>query len=409
MNLSSLTKTLRGSLALQVCLAVILGLVVGEFFPGGEVKGWTQFGKWAIHWVKVLAGPYLFLTIVASVAEAQVEWRHGRRVIAIALLNMMAALTIGYLLAHFFLMRDGAMDLSSIQAKALGKTPTGNLTWEAWIQAMSPASIFEPFVKNDILLIALLALLIGVALRRGLVAEGPEVLAKTIRVVERLRGIAGQLLTWLIHLIPFAVFFLIAGTISEHGMQIVGSLGYYVVVVIFGFLLQVGLVYGSWIFVYARVSPKTFWHAARIPISYAFGVNSSLATLPLTLKALDDLGVSRRASSLGAGIATNLNNDGIILYEAMAVFFIAHLHGIHLGPIEMILVALTCAVAALGITGIPDAGFISLSVVITTLGYPTEFLPLLLAVDWIVARGRSVVNVCSDMTLSIALDAGDRR
>ncbi|MES2963495.1 MAG: cation:dicarboxylase symporter family transporter, partial [Bdellovibrionota bacterium] len=64
-----------------------------------------------------------------------------------------------------------------------------------------------------------------------------------------------------------------------------------------------------------------------------------------------------------------------------------------------------CIVAALGITGIPEAGFISLSVVIATMGLPAELLPLLLAVDWIIARGRSAVNVLSDMTLSIALDA----
>lgn len=93
----------------------------------------------------------------------------------------------------------------------------------------------------------------------------------------------------------------------------------------------------------------------------------------------------------------------------MAVIFIAQLSGISLTESQMLSAALACIVASMGITGIPEAGFISLSVVVSTLGLPVEALPLLLAVDWMLARLRSVVNVLSDMTLSIAMDATERR
>jgi DAACS family dicarboxylate/amino acid:cation (Na+ or H+) symporter len=88
-------------------------------------------------------------------------------------------------------------------------------------------------------------------------------------------------------------------------------------------------------------------------------------------------------------LLTNLNNDGIVLYEALAVFFVAQLAGIPLTETQMISAAFACIVAAMGITGIPEAGFISLSVVVATMGLPLEALPLLLAVDRIIARGRS--------------------
>ena len=115
--------------------------------------------------------------------------------------------------------------------------------------------------------------------------------------------------------------------------------------------------------------------------------------------------MSKAASSLGAGVATNLNNDGIVLYEASAALLIALAMGLHLDFSQMVIIALTCTVASLGITGVPEAGFISLSVVITTLGYSPEYLPLLLAVDWFLARARSAVNVASDMVLSVAIDS----
>jgi len=230
-------------------------------------------------------------------------------------------------------------------------------------------------------------------------------LRELVLSLEKFRRIPEVLLQWLIHLIPLAVLAVIAGSVSEHGLQIFLTLGKYVAVVLFGFLLQITFVYGTWIFLVAKIRPSIFFRAAKAPVFYAFGVNSSLATLPLTLKALKDLGVSARASSLGAGVATNLNNDGIVLYEAMAVFFITQLLHIPMSESQMILAALACIAASMGITGVPEAGFISLSVVVTSLGLPMEVLPLLLSVDWMIARGRSVVNVLSDMVLSISLDA----
>ena len=394
----------RFPLTAQVFLAALLGVAFGALFDIPIWKELSQFGKLLIHWVKVIAGPFLFFTIVSSILAADISWKHGRRVLVVAMVNLSIAILIGFSLARVFLMEK--MEFISQVDGGAKATPAAELSIAAWIKTISPSSIFEPFVKNDILLIALLALIFGIALRSSLKLDLQR-LEKGVALFEFMREVMHKVLGWLIHLIPIAVFTLIAGAVSEHGLGILLVLSKYIAVVWLGFFLQCIFVYGAWIKFYARLDIRAFLRAAWPPLSHALGVNSSLATLPLTMKALDSLGVSRRSSSIGAGLATNLNNDGIILYEAMAVFFIAEMHGISLGPMEMFTVALTCIVAALGITGIPAAGFISLSVVITTLGYPAEMLPLLLAVDWIVARGRSAVNVMSDLTLSIAIDAKD--
>jgi Na+/H+-dicarboxylate symporter len=251
-------------------------------------------------------------------------------------------------------------------------------------------------------------LIIGLALRSVNLSGGESRLKRVAEICEEMRKLPALLLEWVIELTPFAVLAVMAGTVSQHGLGIFESLLRYVVVVIVGFLLQIIFVYGFWVFIVARMRPKDFWREAKSPMLYSFGVNSSLATLPLTLKALKNLGVSARSASLGAGVATNLNNDGIVLYEAMAVFFVAQLSHITFTLPQMAAAAVACIVASMGITGVPEAGFISLSVVISTLGLPAEALPLLLAVDWLIARLRSVVNVVSDMTLAISLDATER-
>lgn len=391
-----------------ILFAAGLGLVAGGIWDGGDLKMLSQLGKLIIHWVKLVAGPFLFLTILAAIVEVRVEWKHGLRMIAIALVNTCAAIVIGIVLAKAFL--SGA-DLAALPVakSAAPAAPTGAMGFDAWLKTLSPKSLFAPFIENEILLIAMLALVSGIAIRRTQAKSGAQNLTALALKIEGVRAVFATFLAWLIYIIPFAVFALVAGAVSEYGFGILGSLAKYVVVVIVGFLLQAGLIYSAWIFAFARLRPYFFFQHARGPVFYALGVNSSLATLPMTLGALEAMGISKRSASLGAGVATNLNNDGIVLYEAMAIFFIAHVHGIQMSSLEMLTAALTCLIAAWGITGIPEAGFISLSVVVSTLGFPAEMLPLLLAVDWIIARGRSVVNVLSDMTLSIALDAVERK
>lgn len=386
------------SLPLQILAAVACGILLGILFPEGRLKALSEGGRIIIHWVKLIAGPFLFLTIVASIVEVRLRASHGVRLVAIALFNTAVAIAIGIALAALFL-RGFTIDGVDLKTPS---APVAALEMSSWVKTMMPSSLFAPFVNNDILLIALLALLTGLAIRRSYPQAS---LGAVARKFENVREVPGVMLTWLIRIIPLAVLAVVAGSVSEHGVGIFLSLGGYVAVVIAGFALQVVIVYAFWIFGVARIKPSRFFKIAREPVTYAFGVNSSLATLPLTLKALRDLGVSDRSASLGAGVATNLNNDGIVLYEAMAVFFIAQLHHIDLSAGQMVTASLACIVASAGITGIPEAGFISLSMVVATLGLPAETLPLLLAVDWMIARLRSVVNVLSDMTLSIAMDA----
>ena len=169
------------------------------------------------------------------------------------------------------------------------------------------------------------------------------------------------------------------------------------------------MTYHAWLLLFVRLPLRRFWREAREPVVYALGANSSLATLPVTLRALDRLGVPRSASTLGACVGTNFNNDGIILYEGMAVLFVAQASGLDLSLSQQILAALACLVAAMGVAGVPEAGFISLALVLNTIGLPVEILPLLLTVDWIIARARSVTNVLSDMMLSILIHRTETR
>ncbi|TBR23251.1 dicarboxylate/amino acid:cation symporter [bacterium] len=389
----------------KIALGMLVGGLLGAFL-GPRAAPLGELGKLVITLIKAAAAPLLFLAIVQAIVKTEVCARDGVRMVFVATLNASLALALGLTLSNVF--KPGShLDMAALTGSAASAPAAQPLDFSKTVAALVPTSVVEPFVSGNILAIVMLAILLGAGLRaarsraEGEAARGLEhveaMFAGLLTVLESVLG-------WIVALVPLAVFGVVARAVGEYGLAPLKGLAVYVGLAVVGFTLHALVVYQLWVGAFARIPLRRFWSEVRETLVYSFGANSSLATLPLTLKTLDRLGVSRRASALGACVGTNLNNDGIILYEGMAVLFVAQAHGIHLTLGQQVLAAVSCMAAAMGIAGVPEAGFVSLSLVLATVGLPLEILPLLLTVDWVVARGRSVMNVLSDMVVSIALD-----
>jgi Na+/H+-dicarboxylate symporter len=392
--------------SIQIILAMGLGLFVGLTF-GKPVAPLGELGKLIIQLVKVAAIPLLFLAIVNTILKSEVKLRSGLRMIVIATINATIALCIGLGISNFF--QPGKhLQLSEISpaAGASAMIRAEKIDFLKTVSGYVPTSIVQPFNENLVITIVLMALLLGFGIRRVRSQQAKVQQQNFVldEILEELLSTVEVILKWVIRLIPIAVFGVVAKATGEYGLAPLKGLGVYVAVGLLGLFLHVAITYSFLIRFVAGIPLRTFWKQAREPVVYAMGANSSLATLPITLKALDNLKVSRASSALGACVGTNFNNDGIILYEAMAVLLLAQAHGIDMSLGQQVLAAIACMVAAMGIAGVPEAGFVSLSLVLATVGLPLELLPLLLTVDWIIARGRSVVNVLSDMVVSILID-----
>jgi DAACS family dicarboxylate/amino acid:cation (Na+ or H+) symporter len=382
-----------------------LGTVVGLFF-GEKAAPVGEIGRLIIQAVKTFATPLLFFAILYAVMTTRIEGKHAGRMLFVAFLNATIALAIGLTISNVFRVGERLAPLfaSAAGSDAPAVAPAPRIEFGRFLSTFVPTSVVQPFVENIAVTVILLALLLGFALRTlkndasvASLIEGAEGIAKVgLRVTE-------VVLTWIVKLIPIAVFSVVVQTVGRAGVEGLHNLGYYVAMGLFGLALHILITHHAWL-IYLRRPILEFWKAARVPVVYAMGTNSSLATLPLTLKALDRLKVSRASSTLGACVGTNFNNDGVLLYEAMAALMVAQALGFHLNLSAQLTIAFLSMIAAMGIAGIPEAGFISLAVVLTTVGLSVDALPLLLTVDWIIARGRSVVNVLSDMVVSLAIE-----
>lgn len=390
----------------RILLGLALGLPVG-WWLGADAAVLGEIGKVVIQAIKLAAAPLLVFTIIGAVLTTEVSAKDGARMGFFCAVNALLALAIGLLLSN--VLKPGLhLTAAGADGGALAAAAGQKLGLAAFLANFVPPSLVQPLADNAIFPLVVLSLAFGLALRK-LKNMGEDV-SSVEAAVATLRRAMEVLLSWIIQAVPLAVFGVVASSIGKYGVDPLKGLAAYVGVGLLGLVLHPLIVYQSWLVAYVRMPLGRFWREAREPVVYAAGANSSLATLPVTLKALDGLGVSKSSSTLGACVGTNLNNDGIILYEAMAVLFVAQAHGLHLTLGQQLSAAFSCLVAAMGIAGIPEAGFISLSLVLATVGLPVELLPLLLTVDWILARARSVVNVLGDMMISILIDrAAGRR
>ena len=409
----------RFPMVARILTGIALGVLVGEVF-GEKAEPLSQIGTVILDMIKGLAGPLLLFAVLDAFLRTHVKVRSAGLMIGISLINATIAIVIGLTLSNvlqpgrsFNLLDKSASNVAQAEFGKMARqvAPGRSIDFVKDLVSFLPTSLFKPLVDNAIISIVILAVLGGVALRivkneqieRGesgfRAIEG--VISATYRAIELILG-------WVVGLVPLAVFGVVAKTVGLYGFRSFGGVLAYVAVGVLGLAIQVLVIYQLWLVLVARMSLVKFWSGAKEAIATAIGTGSSLATLPVTLRSLDRMGVSPQSARLAACVGTNLNNDGILLYEAMAVLFVAQAIGIELSFGEQLLVAASCVIAGIGISGVPDAGLISLLIVLKTVKLPEEsvnaVVPFLLSVDWVLGRCRSTTNVASDMLVAVLLD-----
>lgn len=394
----------------RILAAMGLGVLVGLAL-GNSAAPLGQLGTVIIDLIKALAGPLLFFAVVDAFLRTEIRARSGLVMLAITATNATLAILIGLTLSNTLRPGD-RLSLSDTRGTSPPGLLGGHEKIDFWreVTGYIPTSVVQPFVKNSIIAIIILAVMAGSALRfvkNEQVRNGQDTYRSLENLVETIFRAIEVMLGWVVEFVPLAVFGVVAKTIGRDGFSPLVGLAAYVGVAMLGLAIQVGIVYQAWVVLVSGRTLREFWSGARDAVVYALGASSSLATLPVTLRCLNGMRVSPQSARLAACVGTNLNNDGILLYEAMAVLFVAQVYGIQLTMGQQLLTAASCVIAGVGIAAIPDAGLISLSLVLTTVGLPIEILPLLLTVDWLLSRCRAMTNVTSDILVAVLLDRFD--
>lgn len=271
------------------------------------------------------------------------------------------------------------------------------------LKMMVAENIIESAANTDILPLIFFSLMFGGVLTT-LGSKGKPVLDFFEGTAEAMM----QMVNLIMFTAPLGIFALIAARLGRAGggaafFEEVSKLGSYSLCVILALLCH-GAVMGALYAVMAKRNPINFFRTLFKALTTAFSTASSSATLPLTMECSEEAGVSPEATSFVIPLGATVNMNGTALYESVAAIFIAQAFGVDLDFGGQLVVFVTATLAAIGAAGIPEAGLVTMLIVLNAANLPTEGVGMLLSIDWFLDRCRTAINVWGDAVVAGCVD-----
>jgi Na+/H+-dicarboxylate symporter len=378
----------------QILIAFALSVLYGLFFSE-HVHLVAWMGDIFIKALKMIIIPLIFTSIISGIANVGSGDNLGRlgfKTIAYYLSSSTAALFTGLVIVNIFKPGVGADLGFANQVEGLG---VAKESFGSTLMNIVPDNLFVAMVENQMLSIIFFAILMGFFITKTK-EKSQKIL---LGFFDSLFELIMKITLFVIRFTPYGIFGIVAKQISENNDlgELFSRLGLFMLVVILALFIHAFIVLPIVLITIGKVSPIKHFNAMRTPLITAFSTSSSNATLPLTMNAVKkNSGVSTKISSFTLPLGATVNMDGTALYELVAAMFIAQAYGIELTFTEQIIGVLTGLLASIGAAGIPMAGLVMISVVLSAMGLPLEGVGLILAVDRILDMFRTTVNVWSD-------------
>ena len=400
------------SLNTQILWGVFVGLFLGLGLSLlNEESATFQAGLYAaellgtlfIDLLKMVLIPLVFTSIAVGVANLRVHQQMHKvwkATLGFFLLSMALAVLLGLTAANIVRPGEG-LQLAMFQDD-MQKFQAGQMPLTEFIAQLLHSLFQNPMTalaQGNVLAVVVFALLLGIAM-----VVGGERYANILILLQELLELMLMLVGWIMRLAPLGIMGLLVKLAATQDMALLATLVEFIVVVVGTTLLHGIVVLPLILYLVTGMTPLKFWRGAREALITAFATSSSSATLPVTLRCVEQhLHVKRDIAGFVIPLGATLNMDGTALYEAVAALFVANLVGIELNLAQQTIVFLTAMLAAMGAPGIPSAGMVTMVVVLQSVGLPAEAIAILLPVDRLLDTFRTAVNVEGDMVGSLVV------
>jgi Na+/H+-dicarboxylate symporter len=379
----------------KIALGMVFGVIVGALLgPDAEIL--KPIGTLFINAIKMLIVPLVFCSLVVGITSMKDTRKMGRigiKAIVLYLLTTAVAIAIGLGLSAFI--QPGAgLNMVANNTDAIAKDAPPLVQT---LLNIIPKNPINALAAGNILQIIFFAAGLGVSL--VMVGEKGE---PAVQVFQSLAEAMYKLTEIVMKFAPYGIFCLMAWVAGAYGLSVLLPLIKVIGAVYLGALLHVTIFYSGVLSLLGRMNPIHYLKGVANPAAVAFTTSSSSGTLPATIKASrEELGVSEGVSGFVLPLGATINMDGTALYQGVCALFIAQAFGVDLSMADYLTIILTATLASIGTAGVPGAGLIMLSLVLSTVGLPIEGLAIVAGIDRILDMARTTINVCGDIMVAV--------
>ncbi len=388
-----------------VIFGILLGALFGIYFPELALEQ-KVIGTAFVYFLKMLVVPLVFSSIfVAILGLGSIEHlkRMGAKTIGLYILTTALAVLTAIAAMNIFSIGEHVSKVGLAFAKASSIAP---FSFESMILSFIPTNIFHALSSGAMMQIIVFAILFGVAsLYLSKTQQAPLVNLFTA-VSEAMLKMA----EWVILLTPLGVFSLISYVIAEQGIEVVFGLYKYILVVIGVILFHALITLPAILRLFTKGSPYKYLSAVREAPIMAFSTASSAATLPVSMRVVEEIGgVDKKNASFVLPLGATVSMDGTAAYLSVAVLYIANLAGVTLSFGDQVLLGVTVVALSVGVAALPSASLVMMVVILNQIGLPVEYMALIVAVDRILDMCRTSLNVTSDLIVTKIIDEFEKK
>ncbi|WP_134699309.1 dicarboxylate/amino acid:cation symporter [Ammoniphilus sp. YIM 78166] len=390
---------MKDNLLTKILVSFVLAILAGALI-GPSIEIVKPLGDLFLRLIKFIIVPLVLASLVVGVAstgDMKKLGRMGGKTVAYYLLTTALAVTIGLVLGNVFAPGAG-LDLPAIEEKVEPKEAPGLMDT---LVNIVPTNPIAALVEGNMLQIIFFAIFLGL----GITMLGDKV--KTVQsFFEQLAEIMYKITGLVMRFAPIGIFGLVAPIVGKYGLSVLMPLLKLILAVAVGSILHTVITYSTSVKLFAKMSPVKFFKGIAPATLVAFSTSSSAGTLPITIKSTEEnLGVSRKVSSFVLPLGATINMDGTALYQGVCVIFVAQFFGMDLTFAQQLTIILTATLASIGTAGVPGAGLIMLTMVMTSVGLPLEGIALIAGIDRILDMFRTSVNVTGDASAAVVVAA----
>ena len=388
-------------------LGIIFGFAIGPVIPSSPaLSNYVMpfidlIGKIFLRLLMMLIVPLVFSSLVAgaaSVGDIHKLGRIGIKTLALYLITTAIAIVIGLAFGNLFQAGAGMNIPGDLQATAREAKPFLDVILDIF-----PSNPIASMVNANMLQIIIFALFFGVAcIMAG--EKGKKISDFFENVAEVMYSVTHIVMGFA----PYGVFALISITAARFGIAILAPFVKVIAAVFVGCIIHAILVYSGMIMLFCKRSPMWYFRGIQEAAITAFVTRSSSGSLPVTLSNVrENLGVSEGVSSFVLPLGATINMDGTALYQGVCALFVAQAFNVPLTLQMQIGIVVTATLASIGTAGVPGAGLIMLTMVLTSVGLPIEGIALVAGIDVILDAARTCLNVTGDTAVCAVVAASE--